>query len=286
LADFTLDAGSSTLTVQLSDNADGYLIADAVRIVRLGPLQAAGGALSDSSAAAIDTTQADQMLAAAVARWSASGLDATSVAAMSQADAVVTDLPGSLLGATDVGGQTIWVDADAAGYGWFVDTTPLVDEEFTPADDGTLQANPAGAAAGQMDLLSVLAHELGHLLGLGDLDSDASAGDLMAETLPVGVRRVPAGAASQVAPMLASSAAVPSVAAAVSAQAPAEAAAVVPEGSTVNRTEEAADARQLLFADVEELVGGPQTDLDDLLAAGDLLANDSAPVDQLFGDLS
>ena len=39
----------------------------------------------------------------------------------------------------------IWVDADAAGYGWFVDATPLADEEFTPAEDGTLQACLAAA---------------------------------------------------------------------------------------------------------------------------------------------
>lgn len=39
-----------------------------------------------------------------------------------------------------------------------------------------------------MDLLTVLAHELGHLLGYDHTDGN----DLMGETLPVGVRLVPA----------------------------------------------------------------------------------------------
>ena len=28
-------------------------------------------------------------------------------------------------------GKTIFIDRDAAGYGWFVDPTPAADEEFT-----------------------------------------------------------------------------------------------------------------------------------------------------------
>ena len=108
----------------------------------------------------------------------------------------------------------------------------------------------------------------------------------MAETLPVGVRRVPAGVASPVAPTLAASDAVASAASAVVVEAPVEATTVAPDSPTVNRTEDEADVRELLFADVEELVGGSDTDLDDVLAAGDRLPDDSLPIDQLFGDLS
>src|SRR5207248_5267788 len=68
--------------------------------------------------------------------------------------------------------QTITIDSDAAGHGWFTDPTP--------------GGNPA---AGRVDLLTVVAHELGHVLGIVELDGNT---DLMAETLPVGVRRVPA----------------------------------------------------------------------------------------------
>jgi hypothetical protein len=43
-----MDASSSTITIQLSDDADGYVIADAVRIVGLGPLTAFGGLTADT----------------------------------------------------------------------------------------------------------------------------------------------------------------------------------------------------------------------------------------------
>ena len=40
-----------------------------------------------------------------------------------------------------------------------------------------------------MDLLTVVSHELGHTLGLEDID--ASSGSLMSETLERGLRREP-----------------------------------------------------------------------------------------------
>ena len=40
-----------------------------------------------------------------------------------------------------------------------------------------------------MDLLTVVMHELGHILGFEDQHSAGDAGDLMYETLTAGVRR-------------------------------------------------------------------------------------------------
>jgi hypothetical protein len=71
---------------------------------------------------------------------------------------------------------------NAAGYGWFVDATPGQDEEFG-ADGAALAGGPA---AGRMDLLSVVLHELGHLAGRADDDGT----DLMAGTLALGTRRL------------------------------------------------------------------------------------------------
>ena len=42
-----------------------------------------------------------------------------------------------------------------------------------------------------MDLLTVVEHELGHVLGLSDIDPSSQPNDLMATTLPPGVRRQP-----------------------------------------------------------------------------------------------
>jgi hypothetical protein len=73
-------------------------------------------------------------------------------------------------------GGVVWLDDNAAGWGWFVDATPRNDSEFaTPGDQGE---------AGRMDLLTVLEHEVGHLLG-----RDHAAGGVMQETLDAGMRR-------------------------------------------------------------------------------------------------
>jgi len=92
----------------------------------------------------------------------------------------VVDLPGVNLGET-LGGR-ISIDADAAGYGWFIDPTPWDDVEFRRGDE---------AARNHVDLLSVVAHEMGHVLGFEH--SDGRADDVMAAFLLPGARRLPAG---------------------------------------------------------------------------------------------
>ncbi|MEK6235195.1 MAG: hypothetical protein N2C14_10805 [Planctomycetales bacterium] len=64
-----------------------------------------------------------------------------------------------------------------------------MDEEFTAGADGSLQAIDS-TAADRIDLLTVAMHELGHHLGLEDLDPNLHA-DLMAGALELGVRKTP-----------------------------------------------------------------------------------------------
>jgi hypothetical protein len=76
------------------------------------------------------------------------------------------------------------IDRRAAGFGWFVDSTPLRDEEF--AAHGNELAVPGLRG---IDLLTVVLHELGHVAGY---DHDEAGDDgLMEPALAPGVRRVP-----------------------------------------------------------------------------------------------
>ena len=77
-------------------------------------------------------------------------------------------------------GNSITIDTDAAGYGWFVDRTPGRDNEY---DDSGVATR--GVASRRMDLLTVVSHELGHVLGLPH-DADMT---VMHDTLEVGQRR-------------------------------------------------------------------------------------------------
>src|SRR5262249_31345446 len=99
--------------------------------------------------------------------------------------------PGHLGGES---GSTVLIDRDAAGWGWYIDPTPADDAEFTAAG-GDLRAGKGSPAEGRMDLLTVVMHELGHVLGYDDLPVASHPNDLMAENIPTGVRRVPGGLA-------------------------------------------------------------------------------------------
>jgi hypothetical protein len=140
---------------------------------------------STPAAGSVNTADLAPIVQAAIARWSAAGLSTASLDAMARANFVVTSLPDAELGLTS--GETVYIDADAAGHGWFVDPTPAKDEEFTQlGSTGELKAvDPR--AVDHIDLLTVVEHELGHVAGLSDLDPSATS--LMSGMLPTGVRR-------------------------------------------------------------------------------------------------
>ena len=123
---------------------------------------------------------------AAIARLTdAYALTANQRALLDGVNFQITDLGGLILGETN--GTTVVLDQDAAGYGWFIDGTPLDNAEFNRVSaKGELVAGTGSAAAGDMDLLTVVMHEFGHVLGYGDVD--AGSAYLMSATLDDGVR--------------------------------------------------------------------------------------------------
>ncbi|PQO40862.1 Ig-like domain-containing protein [Blastopirellula marina] len=81
----------------------------------------------------------------------------------------IVDLQGNQLAKTV--GSVIYIDQDAAGWGWYVDLTPLDAAEYTVSGEGGSQlAATDSPAAGRIDLLSVLLHELGHVAALDHSD--------------------------------------------------------------------------------------------------------------------
>jgi hypothetical protein len=134
----------------------------------------------------------------AIARWEAAGATPGQLAAMRAANFVVADMPGVEAGTSS--GHTILLDSNGAGFGWFVDATPGDDSEFNGS--GTrLMANDGGPAAGKLDLLTVIMHELGHQAGLVDDYNANDVADLMYGYTNPGERRLPSqGEAADAAP--------------------------------------------------------------------------------------
>jgi hypothetical protein len=123
----------------------------------------------------------------ALGRLSEAGADPTLIARLGRLSFQVGQLSGGELAVSDVAAGRVVVDARAAGWGWFVDPTPLQDEEFA----GGL-ALPGSAASGRMDLLTVLLHEMGHFNGWTEFDPATNPDALMALTLGAGTRRTQA----------------------------------------------------------------------------------------------
>jgi hypothetical protein len=95
-----------------------------------------------------------QTFVQAVGYWASQGVDARALRSASTANVQIAVLGGDLLGQAYPGANVINIDRDAAGFGW-----------------------------NNVDLLSTVTHEIGHLLGFDH--------DLMGHSLPVGVRHLP-----------------------------------------------------------------------------------------------
>ncbi len=169
--------GTANITVRATDSTGVFVEPTFTITVTASPLMLAGG---DSHAVTLPTQQEiasfnplpitpemEQLVRVAIAHWADTGLDNALVSRLQQVQFQMADLPGGLLGLA--ASDSIWLDADAAGKGWVLDSTT---------------ANEADG----VDFLTVAAHEIGHVLGLPDVDVGDS---LMSESLEVGLRRLP-----------------------------------------------------------------------------------------------
>jgi YD repeat-containing protein len=170
------------VTLDVTDD-DGGRGTDSFFVEVRQPLRLNGTTVG-SQGAILTETNLSQLTLAAMKRWERAGLTSQQFAQLQRVRFTIDDLAdGYLGGAISVGSDdapVVFLDRDAAGVGWFIDSTPSTDEEFVL---GTADSRVTG-----IDLLTVLTHELGHILGL---DHNEHPGDVMGEFLSAGVRRLP-----------------------------------------------------------------------------------------------
>ena len=148
------------------------------------PLLAAGDP-QDGGAPAISADALQAVVGDAAAAWSARGLTPTQAATLANTQFSIADMGGAILGLANPTTNTIRIDDDAAMIGWSV-----VRGQSSWAT-GHWSLGSGELAQGRMtndgvDLLTVVMHELGHLLGYEHRDDEH---DLMAPVLPSGMSR-------------------------------------------------------------------------------------------------
>jgi hypothetical protein len=152
----TIKQANRTFTVVLSSPVNATIASGTATVTIVDDELALTAAYAPTSAQPVRSlTSAD--LAPVVAQAKASWLAVAPGADFSGVTFEIGDLDGLMLGFTS--GRTVTIDATAAGWGW---------------------------GAGGIDLLTVVSHELGHILGL-DHEEDG----LMADTLAPGQVKVP-----------------------------------------------------------------------------------------------
>jgi hypothetical protein len=145
-------------------------------------------------------------LKAAVTQWQSTGISDAEMAQLSSVQVLAAHLPGTMLGWASATSPTIYVDFDAAGHGWKYEVqrakgkgqsaegsvgslaaeaafqysnTPLLQHSITPILQHSitpiLHYSNTPFSSGGMDLVTVVSHELGHVLGHDHGDGVMSA---------------------------------------------------------------------------------------------------------------
>ena len=190
-------SGTQPLNLTFSGSNNYWVLSDLTFAKQTLSWQVAASEAAASKTPVPTLTQAElqPIVSAAIARYAEAGLNAKDLALLRSVTFQITDLRSQgLLGDTPIGGHVVTLDSTGAGYGWYIDATPNDDNGFVVSDVASTQLNATSSAAiGHYDLLTVVMHELGHVLGEADVANASAPGNLMDMTLSLGVRRLPTG---------------------------------------------------------------------------------------------
>ncbi|MDF1816297.1 MAG: right-handed parallel beta-helix repeat-containing protein, partial [Verrucomicrobiales bacterium] len=137
----------------------------------------------------LSSQEIESLANAAVERWKEADLTAEQIEALEAIEISMVDMEGFALGETE--GTEIFLDWNAAGRDWFIDETPFDDDEFEFAESSTAFRDTDGDAQYGIDMLTVMMHEMGHVLGLEDIYQSAQDLNLMHWDLDEGQRITP-----------------------------------------------------------------------------------------------
>ena len=129
-------------------------------------------------------------MAAAIDRWTTTGLTRNQLATLRRINFEVADLGDTYLGEAADG---VRIDRNAGGKGWYTGSDLSSDSLFSHVAGATRRyTDSTSAPAGHIDLLTAIEHEMGHKLGFDDTYSASDRDSLMYGFLTVGERRLPA----------------------------------------------------------------------------------------------
>ena len=191
--------GPFTVRVEVADSIGGADWKDiSVSIGTSSTLQPGAQRLADGSfQGTVSQSQVTSLAAIAEQIWQNTGLTPAQMTILNNLTYNVGTLPNGAIGSYQNG--TINVSPDANQYGWFIDTSVTASnyasesaQLYTQTAQNTQTSFSAASGTNQvggLDLLSLILHEQGHVLGLAN---STNADDVMYSAISEGKRWLPA----------------------------------------------------------------------------------------------
>ncbi|HEU6455810.1 MAG TPA: Ig-like domain-containing protein [Roseateles sp.] len=139
--------------------------------------------LLDQAHETLTPDEIEALLPVARGYWVAAGIPE---ALLDNVSFSVATLPSGVVGQES--GSQIQLSVNGGGWGWFVDATPEQAQEFSATLSNTWVAPAGSVASSHVDLLTVMIHEMGHVMGLDDVIDGTS---VMSAVLQPGMRHLP-----------------------------------------------------------------------------------------------